>query len=306
MANAIYCQDGWADVMIASHREDIQEHPILGSATGPVEHYQRRAQLCRDLGLVPRTLEEYAAVHTDIPALIIEGDMDPITPPPLAKAILPGFTRATYVEFPFAGHGPSRSVKCAGSMLNKFYDAPQAKPDLSCVENMKAPDFYTLFTTSAAPRLLVMGVEDRKALIVPGVWGGLSLLTTLVAFIFLTISPIGRWIDRRPAPPTSGARSAAWIATLLSVVAVGVLGAAIGVTYDASQALLLFGLVSWARFGAMAGLLAGLAGLSALLLVVRARRTHGIPFSSLVGLLITSTAAVSLSAFLGVWDLGPF
>ena len=91
--------------------------------------------------------------------------MDPITPPPNAKAILPGFANGTYVEFPFAGHGPSRSVKCAGDMLNKFYDDPTAEPDLSCVEEMEEPQIYApLYTSSVVPRLAVLAAEDKKKL----------------------------------------------------------------------------------------------------------------------------------------------
>ena len=91
-------------------------------------------------------------MQTDLPSLIIEGDMDPITPPPNAKAILPGFENGTYVEFPFAGHGPSRSVECAGDMLNLFYDDPVGEPDLGCVEEMEEPEIFApLYTSDIAP-----------------------------------------------------------------------------------------------------------------------------------------------------------
>ena len=56
------------------------------------------------------------------------------------KAILPGFSNGTYVEFPYAGHGPSRSVECAGDMLNAFYDDPKLEPDLACREELDAQE----------------------------------------------------------------------------------------------------------------------------------------------------------------------
>jgi hypothetical protein len=233
--------------------------------------------------------------------------MDPITPPPLAQAVLPGFANGTYVEFPYAGHGPSRSVKCAGDMLNAFFDHPDADPDLGCVKEMEPPDFYVpLFTTSMGSRVMVRALEDRKSLIAPGIWAGSSTLISLVSLLVLTAAPIGRRLDKRLAAPAGRARPVAWLAALLATLAVAVLGSAVGVTAKAFEELLLFGMVPWARFGAIAGLLAGVAGLATVVVTVRAHRRHRLPAGSLVGLLLTGFAALSLSAFLVTWGLSPF
>jgi len=307
MYDAIFCLDGYAEAQIESGKADLEEFPILAGAIGTTESAEKRAQRCHELGMGPRDSSEYGPVETDIPTLLIEGDMDPITPPPLAKAILPGFSNATYVEFPYAGHGPSRSVECAGDMLNKFFDDPSAEPDVSCVDEMEVPDFYTpLYTTRIAPRLILKAAEDKKSLIAPAAWGGLSVLVVLIAFIFLSVAPIGRLIDKRKGVQTFGARSLAWLAALFGTVAVGTFGAAMAATYDASELLLIFGTVSWAWFGAVAGVLAGLCGVVALVLTIRARRAQRLPIGTLLGLLMTGAAAVSLSSFLLYWDLGPF
>ncbi len=307
MYDAIFCMDGYAEAQIASGKADYKEFPILAGAVGSVESDQKRAQRCLDMGMTPRDASEYAPVQTDIPTLLIEGDMDPITPPPLAKAILPGFSNATYVEFPYAGHGPSRSVECAGDMLNKFYDDPTAEPDLSCVDEMEAPDFFVpLYTTSIAPRLGLIAIEDKKALAGPAAWGGLSILVILIAFIFLSVAPIGRLIDGRQAADASGARWAAWLAAFFGTATIAIFGAAVAVTYEASEMLLLFGLVPWAQLGAIAGVVAGLAGIAAIALTILARLMRKLPIGTLVGLLLTGAAAMGLSSFLMYWDLGPF
>lgn len=307
MANAILCNDGDAEVQAIAGREDIEEFPILGASIASAESYQRRADLCWEFGMIPRDAGEYAPVETDLPALLIEGDMDPITPPPLAKAILPGFSNGTYVEFPFAGHGPSRSVECAGDMLNAFFDDPTAAPDLSCVDEMETPDFYVpLFTTSFGPRMIVKAMENKKSLVVPGIWGGVGLLIPVIGFLVLTFAPIGRRIDGRRAHPAFGARALAWFACFLVVVSAGVIGSAIGVTYKAFEALLLFGLAPWAWYGAAAGLLAGIAGLATVVLTIWAQSKKKFPIGSLLGFLLTGLAAISFSSFLIYWGLGPF
>jgi len=307
MSNAIFCMDGDEEAQARAGKTDILEHPVLGAAIGSAESYDRGVALCLEMGMPQRPAEEYSAVKTSLPALIIEGDMDPITPPPNAKAIMPGFENGTYVEFPYAGHGPSRSVECAGSMLNKFYDNPAAEPDLSCVDEMEEPTIWApIFTTGIAPRLMVMLNEDKKTLAIPAFWAGSSILITLIAFLHLTIAPFGRKIDGRQAVETAGARGIAWLAALFSVLAVSILGAAVAVTADTSELLLIFGLAPWAQFGALSGLFAGVLGLLTLGATIRAQREVVLPIGTLLGLLLTGGAAVSLSVFLLVWDLGPF
>lgn len=307
MYDAIFCNDGHAEAQIAAGAADRAAFPILTGAFSPADSDLKRAQRCHDVGLIPRDRSQFEPVETDLPTLLVEGDMDPITPPPLAKAIEPGFSNGTYVEFPYAGHGPSRSVDCAGDMLNAFYDDPTAEPDLSCVDEMETPDFIVpLYLTGFAPRVLTLALEDKKALVAPGVWGGLSLVVVLVAFIVLTFAPLVRRIDGRSAVAAGGARWAAWAAALFGTFALAVFGAAGAATVEASEVLIIFGMVPWARFAAWAGLFAGLAGIAAIVLTVRHRMAQSLPNSSFAGLVVTGVAAVSLSVFLMYWDLGAF
>jgi pimeloyl-ACP methyl ester carboxylesterase len=307
MTNAILCGDADNEVQAIAGTADIEEFPVLGAAVGTVESYARRAEMCFEHNMVPRGEAEYTPVETDLPALLIEGDMDPITPPPLAKAILPGFANATYVEFPYAGHGPSRSVECAGDMLNAFYDDPTAEPDLSCVEEMEVPDvFAPLFTTSIGPRLMVKAMEDKKSLIGPGIWAATGILIPLIGFVVLTVAPIGRRIDKRSPAPAGWARVTTWLAALLVVLSVAVFGGAFAATYKSAEVLLLFGLVPWAKWGALFGLLAGIAGAAAVVRTVHAHMNQKLPIGTLLGFLLTGLAAISLCVFLFAWGLGPF
>ncbi|MCW8985134.1 MAG: hypothetical protein OQK55_07305, partial [Thermoanaerobaculales bacterium] len=213
----------------------------------------------------------------------------------------------TYVEFPYAGHGPSRSVECAGDMLNAFFDNPTADPNLSCVDEMEVPKIYTpLFTTSTGPRLMAKANEEKKSLIAPGIWAATSVLIPVIGFLVLTVAPIGRRIDKRSAAPAGWARVTTWLAAFFVVISITIFGAAIGATYKASDILLLFGLVPWAKWGALAGLLAGIAGIAAVVRTVRAHMSQRLPIGTLLGFLLTGLAAISMSVFLIAWGLGPF
>ncbi|MEJ2385554.1 MAG: alpha/beta fold hydrolase, partial [Xanthomonadales bacterium] len=304
MSTAILCLDGDAEAQARAGRKDIEEYPVIGAAIGTVESWGRIASICNEVGLYQRPAEEYRPVETDLPALIIEGEMDPITPPPNAKAILPGFRNGTYVEFPWAGHGPSRSVKCAGDMLNAFYDNPNAEPDLACVATMEEPVIHApLYVSRVAPRLLAMAAEDRKQLVLPAAWAGSSLLILLIAFLSLTFGPLARRLDGRRVEPAGGARLSAWLSATLSLAAVGTLGAAIGLTAKTSPMLPLLGFVPWALWGAWGGLLAGVLGL---LTVFLSLRQFGRQRAAATGFLLTGLAALGLATFLLYWDLGPF
>ncbi len=305
MYDAIMCNDGFRDAMVESLALDRSEFPVLTNAVLPEGDTEARAEMCHDLGMIPRPGAQYAAVETDIPTLLIEGDMDPITPPPLAHVIAPGFSNATYVEFPYAGHGPSRSVECAGDMLNKFYDDPVAAPDLSCVDEMEAPEFISLYRSSFAPRMIALAMEDKEELPKVAAWGGISILGVLVGFLVLTFAPLVRRIEKREPAPADGARLAAWGAACAGTAALAILGAAAGVSYELSEVLLVLGLVGWAALGAWLGVVSGILGVVALVLTVRARRNSALPAGTLTGFVITSLAAVSLSVFLMMWGLGP-
>lgn len=306
MYDAVFCLDGDEEAQTRAGRKDIQEYPVLGSALGTIESFDRGTGLCLEMGLPQRPAEEYLAVQTSLPTLIVEGAMDPITPPPNAKAILPGFENGTYVEFPYAGHGPSRSVECAGDMLNLFFDKPGESPDLSCVEEMEEPVMWTpMYLTSIAPRLLSLAIEDKKALALPGAWAGLSILVSLIAFLQLTIAPLGRKIDGRTANETAGARPMAWFTSLISLVSIGILGSAVAVTAKTSEMLLLFGLVPWASYGAWAGLAAGVLGLFTVVMVIRAKARFAVPIGTLIGYLLTGFAALGLATFILNWGLSP-
>ena len=206
MFDAIMCNDGYRDAAVVSFALDRAEFPELTNAVLPDGDSEAWVQMCNELGMTSRPRDDFAAVETDIPTLLVEGDMDPITPPPLAHVIAPGFSNATYVEFPYAGHGPTRSVECAGDMLNKFYDDPTAAPDLGCVDEMEPPEFVSLYRTSFGPRMAVLAMENKEDLPKVASWGGLNVLGVVVGFFVLTFAPLIRRIENRKPAPADGAR----------------------------------------------------------------------------------------------------
>ena len=307
MYNAIACNDNWHAAMKQAFEEDFADYPALAMIFGDPALIEEQARICKRYGASPRSPEDYRAVETDIRTLLVEGQMDPITPPPLAKKILPGFTNATYVEFPYAGHGPTRSVECAGEFLTKFFDDPNGDLDTSCVNEMNAPDFAApLFETKVFTKLGVMAATDKKQLAIPGLWLGLASLILIFAAPIYTIAPIARAINGSPVQTTGGARILAWATSLLGGAAIGGLGYGAYASNEANQLLLLVGMFDWTRWFAAAGLAAGLTGLLLVWMTFKARTREPLPIGVLIGLFLTGAAGVALAAWLAVWGLWPF
>ena len=304
MFNTISCRDGWLDYSEAASLEDIAAYPTLskviaGTLTSHPRLIERHQRICKKYAGGPRDPADYAPVETDIRTLLVEGAMDPITPPPLAKEILPGFSNGTYVEFAYTGHGPSRSVKCAGEFLTKFYDDPDGELDLSCPESMEAPKFIgPLMETGGLAQLGAVAADDPKGLAAPGLWACLSILGLLISAVIYNLAPIARLINSNRVLPTGGARALAWAVSLIGVVSAAGLGYAVYATQEANEFLLLVGLVGWAKWFALAGLIAGAGGLLLFFLTVRARMRESLPIGVVLGLLLTSISAVGFAAFL--------
>lgn len=299
MYNAIACNDNWVGYLREALEEDAAEHPDLSSLQGDPAQIDRMVAICKRYGMNPRPAEQYAPVETNIRTLLIEGAMDPITPPPFAHMIEPGFSNGTYVEFPYAGHGPSRSVKCAGEFLTKYFDAPEGELDLSCPQSMEAPKFVgKLYETHALTGLVSSMAKDQKNILLPAAWAGLAgLILVFGAFIY-TLAPAARLINGAPGHSTGGARLVAWATALAGAAAVGGLGYAIYATSEASEFVLLVGLLPIARWFVYAGLAAGLLGLILIVMTIRARGRAPLPVGVLLGLLLTGVAGTALAAFL--------
>lgn len=109
-----------------------------------------------------------APVTSDVPALLLSGRFDPITPPPFAAAAARTLSRAQLVVFPSGAHG-ALGDPCPNTVVAAFLADPTAAVNTACAAEPPTPDFITptdaVFT--AVPRrllarLLPLTVEDGE------------------------------------------------------------------------------------------------------------------------------------------------
>lgn len=305
MSIAVRCLDGYVDRWAESAPDDFRDYPTLARAFGALEVIEDAPAMCREVGLVPRDAAQFELVETDLPVVVANGAWDPITPVPLAEAIMPGFSNGRLVVFPHAGHGPTRSLDCAGDFLNGFYDDPSAELDMECVtEGEEAAEYIAPhFATRAAVEGVVLHEDHEKRFMAHMAWGGLSALLTLTGLVVIFLAWFARRINGQRLEAAGSSRMIVFLATLSAAVYAGGLGAAVRASVEINEALVLFGLVSWANWLAWLGPLSLLLGLAGLVQVWRYR--GNIAVANRIGLMLVALSTVSLSIFGLTWDLWP-
>ncbi|MGH8853300.1 MAG: alpha/beta fold hydrolase [Telluria sp.] len=81
-----------------------------------------------------------APTPIDVPALLLSGALDPVTPPHRAASAAKYMTHAQQIVVANAGHGVSQ-LGCAPRLLREFLDQPQATLDAACMNKIPAPSF---------------------------------------------------------------------------------------------------------------------------------------------------------------------
>ncbi|GIL14563.1 MAG: alpha/beta hydrolase [Chloroflexota bacterium] len=99
--------------------------------------------LCERWGAPAAAPYEDEAVTSDIPALVLSGQFDPITPPEWGRLAADTLENGHFFEFPGVGHGVVRSNACGLQMTLAFLDDPTRPPDDACIAALPGMTFET-------------------------------------------------------------------------------------------------------------------------------------------------------------------
>jgi hypothetical protein len=90
----------------------------------------------------------YQPVVSDVPALVLSGDLDPVTPPTWGDAVVKSLSRSRHITVPATGHGVIGTA-CGVKLIQDFIDSASPESlDVSCVRSVRRPPF---FVTPAGP-----------------------------------------------------------------------------------------------------------------------------------------------------------
>jgi pimeloyl-ACP methyl ester carboxylesterase len=82
-------------------------------------------------------------VESDVPSLLLSGNLDPVTPPRWGDEVASHLSRSRHIVVPGAGHGTT-SLGCIPDLLAEFLETlDPAALDSACVQRLARPAFFT-------------------------------------------------------------------------------------------------------------------------------------------------------------------
>ena len=98
--------------------------------------------LCKAWGTPAPRSRENEAVVSAIPALVLDGQFDPITPPSYGKLAAEHLSRSFVYLFRSSGHGVTyEQYDCATNIIQQFLAAPPNRPNSACLTTIQPLDF---------------------------------------------------------------------------------------------------------------------------------------------------------------------
>ena len=135
-----------------------------------------------------------------IPALLMTGQYDPVTPEAFAASTAEGLSVAYRYSFPGQGHAPVWTVwsdDCAAGIAQQFLLDPVTAPDASCIEAMPATDFLIgedIQATSSIYRLDSDLLRDRDPVQIA--IAALTILVFIATLVYAAVYGL-TWLSRR-------------------------------------------------------------------------------------------------------------
>lgn len=126
----VECHDQPGPISEARYRRSLDEYPMLGRLVSDPWLWDKPA--CPIWGYGGSGAQDMAPVSYEIPALVLSGELDAITPPGWAHLAKGQFRVGHHVTVPDAGHGVLGGDLCLIWLIRSFWSDPAQAPDASC------------------------------------------------------------------------------------------------------------------------------------------------------------------------------
>ncbi|MFC1526001.1 alpha/beta hydrolase [Candidatus Latescibacterota bacterium] len=140
---SVICSEDLSQITEADRQLMLAE-PFLGGAA--LELYE---EVC---GFWPRgdlPAGYHDPVVSDRPVLVLSGALDPVTPPRWGELVTAHLTRARHVVVPGVAHG-TLAYGCVPRLMAQFLEEGSVDSlDVTCVEKLSRPPFFSSFTGPA-------------------------------------------------------------------------------------------------------------------------------------------------------------
>lgn len=119
-------------------RMDSQMSADLG--LGGMDNRTVSPEMCTAWRVAPAAAKANEALKSDVPALILAGEFDPVTPPAWGRRLLRTMPNARFVQVPGQSHGAMFN-RCGGQMTLAFLHDPSASLNGDCLAKLPGVAF---------------------------------------------------------------------------------------------------------------------------------------------------------------------
>ncbi len=109
--------------------------------SGIMENTSTIFSLCAAWGINPPDPRENQPVQSSVPALILGGEYDPVTPPEWGRMVARSLEAGYFYQFPGTGHAVVTRGACPYGMIRAFLANPSTPPDGACATTLGGPPF---------------------------------------------------------------------------------------------------------------------------------------------------------------------
>lgn len=151
-AQYLLLERSYGDLAVGMHHSVVcaEDVPFYGrvdrAALAPTYMGSRQVDalqaVCEVWPRGPMDADLHAPLHSLVPALLLSGSADPVTPPQYAHQAARGFAHAQEIVLQGFGHG-QLTVPCIDGIMARFLDAPAQPLDISCSARARPMPFFT-------------------------------------------------------------------------------------------------------------------------------------------------------------------
>lgn len=129
--------------------------------------------MCRQWGALAPELVVPQPVQSDIPTLILAGQLDTTTPPAFGQHVAQTLSRSYFIELPDQGHVPSfgPASDCLQEMIQAFWQQPAQVPTYTCQVEQTQTAFFVAYDGSVEIALTPFTADELPfTVMVPAAW----------------------------------------------------------------------------------------------------------------------------------------
>jgi pimeloyl-ACP methyl ester carboxylesterase len=132
-------------VLCSEDATRVTEEDVQGESAGTVFGLHLLRGQLKACAIWPRgdvSPAYFDPVTSDVPALVLSGDLDPVTPPGWGDSVARHLANARHVTVPATGHGVI-GTPCGQDLIRDFIEQGRANDlDTGCVSRVRRPPFF--------------------------------------------------------------------------------------------------------------------------------------------------------------------